>query len=85
MYLKSDVVFIADVFEKFLKISIEENGINPLYVVSLPSYTWQCGRKYTEIKSKKLQNIDLFLTLENNIRGGISSVMSDRKVKSDEQ
>ena len=31
-----------------------------------------------------LQDKDLILTLENNIRGGISSVMGDRYVKSDE-
>ena len=32
-----------------------------------------------------LQDKDSILTLENNIRGGISSVMGDRYVKSDEK
>ena len=49
LYLKSDVILLADVFEKFIKISVEEYGINPLYCVSLPGYTWQCGMKYTDI------------------------------------
>ena len=39
-YLKGDVILLADVFEKFNKISNEEYGINPLYCVSLPGYTW---------------------------------------------
>ena len=39
LYLKSYVVLLADVFENFIIISIEENGINPLYCVSLPGYT----------------------------------------------
>ena len=43
--LKSDVVLLACVFEKFIKISVNEYGINPLYCVSLPGYTWQCGLK----------------------------------------
>ena len=30
LYLKSDVILLADVFEKFNKISFEEYGINPL-------------------------------------------------------
>ena len=30
LYLKSDVILLADVFEKFIKISVEEYGINPL-------------------------------------------------------
>ena len=84
LYLKSDVVLLADVFEKFIKISIEEFGINPLYCVSLPSYTWQCGMKHTDIKLQSLQDKDMILLLENNIRGSISSVMGNRFVKSDE-
>ena len=67
-----------------MKVSVNEFGINPLYCVSLPGYTWQCGLKYTGINLQTLQDTDLILTLENNIRGGISSVMGDRYVKSDE-
>ena len=40
--------------------------------------------KYTDIKLRTLQDKDLILTLENNIRGGISSIMGDRFVKLDE-
>ena len=83
LYLKSDVILLADVFEKFIKISVEEYGINPLYCVSLPGYTWQCGLKYTGINLRTLQDKDMILLLENNIRGGISSVMGDRYIKSD--
>ena len=75
---------LADVFEKFIKISFEVYGIDLLYCVSLPGYTWQCGMKYTHIKLRTLQDKDLILTLENNIRGGISSIMGDRYVQSDE-
>ena len=84
MYCKSDVILLADVFEKFVKVSTEEYKINPLYCVSLPSYTYQCALKYTDIKLQTLQDKDLILLIENNIRGGISSVMGDRYVKSDE-
>ena len=81
--MKSDIILLADVFEKFIKISVEEYGINPLYCVSLPGYTWQCGMKYTDINLQTLQDNDMILLLENNIRGGISSVMGDRYIKSD--
>ena len=84
LYLKSDVILLADVFEKFVKISVDEYGINPLYCVSLPGYTWLCGLKYTGINLQTLQDKDMILLLENNIRGGISSVMGDRYIKSDE-
>ena len=76
--LQSDVNLIADVFEKFTKTSIEEYGINPLYCVSLPGYTWQCEKKYANIKLQTHQDKDMIFFLENNFRGGISSVMGDR-------
>ena len=84
IYFKSDVLLLACVFEKFIKMSIYEFDINPLYCVSLPGYTWQCGLKYTGINLQTLQDKDMILLLENNIRGGISSVMGDRYIKSDE-
>ena len=40
--------------------------------------------KYTGINLPTLQDKYLILTLGNNIRGGRSSVMGDRYVKSDE-
>ena len=75
LYLKSDVILLADVFENFIKISVEEYGTNPLYCVSLPGYTWQCGLKYTGINLQTLQDKEMILLIENNIRGGNSSVM----------
>ena len=82
LYCKSDVILLADVIEKFLKLSTKEYGINPLYCVSLPGYTYRCALKYTDNKVQTLQDKDSILTLDKNIRGGISSVMGDRYVKS---
>ena len=84
IFFKSDVLLLACVFEEFIKVSVNELGINPLYCVSVPGYTWECGLKYTGINLQTLQDEDLILTLENNIRGGISCVMGDRYVKSNE-
>ena len=82
--LRIDVILLTCAFEKFIKVSINKFGINPLYCVSLPGYTWQCGLKYTGINLQTLQDKDLILTLENNIGGGIGSLMGDRYVKSNE-
>ena len=84
IYLKFDELLLACVFEKFIEISIYQFDINPLYCISLPGYTWQCGLKYIEIRLQTLQDKDMILLLENNIRGGISSIMGDRYNKSDE-
>ena len=76
-------MLLACVFETFIKVSVNEFGINPLFCLSLPGYTWQCRLKYTAIILQTLQDKDMILLLENNIRGGISYVMKDRYVKSD--
>ena len=56
IYLKSDVLLITCVYEKFIKVSIKEFDINPIDCVSLPGYTWQCGLKYTGINLQTLQD-----------------------------
>ena len=84
IYLKSDVLLLACVFEKLIKVSVNEFGINPLYCVSLPGFTWLCGLKYTGMNLQTLQDKDMILLLENNTRGGVSSVCGSRYVKSDD-
>ena len=83
LYLKSAVLLPACVFEKIIGVSIVDFGINPSYCVSLPGYTWQCGLKYTGIILQTLQDKNLIVVLDNNIRGDVSSIMGDRHVKSD--
>ena len=67
-----------------MKASIVETYINVLYCVSSPGYTWSCGLKQNNIKSQTLLDKDMILLLEKKIRGGKSSVMGDRYVKSEE-
>ena len=40
LYLKMDVLQLADVFENFLESFPREYNIIPLYSYSLPGYTW---------------------------------------------
>ena len=62
----------------FFKGSTKEYCINLLNCVSLPGYMYHCALKYTYSKLQTLQDKDLILLIENNRRGGISSVMGDR-------
>ena len=56
---------------------MNEFGTNPLYSVSFPGHTWQCGLNYTNTKIQTLENKNMILLLEDNIRGDINSVMGD--------
>ena len=84
IYLKMDVLQLADVFEIFVEKATLEYNINPLYSYSLPGYTWKAGLKITKIKLDFIKDKELLLLLENNIRRGISSVMGPRYIESDE-
>ena len=85
MYYNSLTVSdVSDVFENFVETSTLMYGINPLYSYSLPGYTWKAGLKLTKIKLDFIKDKQLLLLLENNIRGGISSVMGPRFIESNE-
>ena len=84
LYLKMDVLQLTDAFENFVESSTRDYKINPLYSYSLPGYTWKAGLKLTNIKLDFIKDKNLLLLLENNIRGGISSVMGNRHVQSDD-
>ena len=83
LYLKMDVLHLADVFKYFVEKATLEYSINPLYSYSLPGYTWKAGLKITTIKLDFTKDKHLLLLLGNNIRGGISSVMGPRYFESD--
>ena len=53
-------------------------GRNPLYIVSLLGHARRCGLKKTANELRKFQDQELLLTIENNIRGGLSSAMVAR-------
>ena len=83
LYNKADVILLADLFEKFIEISISNFGINPLYHISLPGTTWSNGLRYTRVELELIKNVDLFQMFENGIRGGLSGVFGDRYIESD--
>ena len=56
-----------------------------MFCVSVPGFIWQFGLKHTGVNLPTLRDEEIVLLLEKNLRGGISSVMGDRYVKSDEK
>ena len=84
LYCKADIILLADIFEKFIKVYISEFGIKPLYHISLPGTTWSNGFKYTKIDLELIKNVDLFQMFEIGIRGGISGNFGDRYIESDD-
>ena len=71
MYIQSDILLLADVFENFRNKCIEIYEIDPAHFLSAPGFAWQLCLIKTAVKLELLTNIDMLLMVEKSIRGGI--------------
>ena len=71
LYVKSDTLLSADVFEDFRDMCIKEYELDPAHFVSLPGLAWQVCLKKTNIELELLTDYDMLLIVEKGIRGGI--------------
>ena len=78
LYLKADVLILADAFDKFRNFFLKNHDIDPASCYSAPGLTWQCGLKHINIKLYLLTDYEMLLMFENGIRGGYSGVLGKR-------
>ena len=71
LYVLSDTLLLADVFENFRDKCIEIYGLDPAHFLSAPGLAWQACLKKTKVELELLTNIDMLLMVEKGIRGGI--------------
>ena len=69
LYVQSDTLLLADVFEKFRDKCTEIYELDPAHFLSAPGLAWQACLKKTGVKLELLTDIDMFLMIENSIRG----------------
>jgi len=79
-YLLSDVLLLADVFEHFRRDVFEKHGLDCLFYPTLPSLAWSMALKHTQVELGLISDREIYLMLENSIRGGISTI-SNRYAK----
>ena len=71
LYVQSDTLLLADVFENFRDKCIEIYELDPAHFLSAPGLAWQACLKKTKVELELLADIDMLLMVEKGIRGGI--------------
>ena len=74
LYLKTDVLLIADVFEKFINTCLNYYGLNPCHYFSSLELGPDAMLKMTGIELELISDNDMHLFIEKGIRRGISYI-----------
>ena len=74
LYLKSDILLLADVFENFRKACQQYYGLDPAHYFSSPGLSWDAMLKMTKTELELISDVDMFQFIEKGMRGGTSYI-----------
>ena len=74
LYLKSDVLLLADVFENFRNVCLKAYNLDPCHFYTSLGLAWQACLKMTEVELELLTDPDMYLFVEERLHGGISMI-----------
>ena len=74
LYVTTDTLFLADVFERFRNFCVENYALDPAHYISLPSFAWDAFLKMTGVKLELIKEQEMFEFVEKGQRGGIAMI-----------
>ena len=74
LYLESDVLLLADVFESFRKTCLQFYKLDPCHYFTSPGLSWDAMLKMTDIKLELMIDVDMYRFIEKGMRGGVSYI-----------
>ena len=81
LYLLTDTLLLADVFEGYRRIGFQKYGLDPAHNFTTPGFAWDALLKMTKIQLELLTDYGMHLFIEKGTRGGISTVGEKRYAK----
>ena len=72
LYLKTDVILLANVFEAFRKVCLDNYSLDPAYFYMVSGLAWKACLKKTRIRLELLLDNDMLLMFKRGIREGIT-------------
>ena len=74
LYLKCDVLLLADVFEKFRNTSLKNYGLCPIHYLSIPALSWDAMPTMTKVELELISDAVMYLFVKKGMRGGVSCI-----------
>ena len=74
VYVQSDVLLLADVFNQYRQECWENFQLDPLHFYTAPGLTWQAALRMTKVKLQLLREVEMYQFVESAIRGGTSLI-----------
>ena len=74
LYLGSDVLLLADVFESFRKTCLQYYKLDPCHYFTSPGLSWDAMLKMTKTELEFMTDIDMFQFIEKGMHGGVSYI-----------
>ena len=74
LYMLTDVLLLADVFESFRDICLEYYELDPAHYYTTPNFAWDAMLKKTGKTLELLTDYDQYLMIEQGLRGGIAMI-----------
>ena len=72
LYLKIDVILLANVFKAFRKVCLDNYGLDPAHFYMVPGLAWKACLKKARIRLELLLDPDMLLMFERGIKEGIT-------------
>ena len=72
LYLKTDVILLANVFEAFREVCLKNYDLDPAHCFTAPGLAWKACLKKTKIRLELILDPDMLLMFERGIGGGIA-------------
>ena len=74
LYMETDTLLLADVFENYRKVIHRNYGLDPVHFYTAPSLSWSAGLKFTNVKLEIPLDVNMHIFFDRGLRGGISMV-----------